>query len=107
MHVESSCRPSAINKTSGATGLMQVIPTRWGRPPQSYLLDPANNIDWGVRILREWHKYCKSPKIRNHGETIENCALRRYSGGHKNYSNLVLKYEILYMQLLGKQATIE
>jgi hypothetical protein len=52
---ESGGDPNAFNTSSDATGLMQVLPnTRFaGRPTIEQLKDPATNIDWGCRILRD------------------------------------------------------
>jgi murein DD-endopeptidase MepM/ murein hydrolase activator NlpD len=52
---ESSGNPRAINKSSGATGLGQVMPRERGfpdRPTQAELLDPDTNLDWSARILK-------------------------------------------------------
>jgi len=52
---ESSGNPSAVNKSSGATGLGQVMPRERGfpdRPTQQQLLDPATNAEWSARILK-------------------------------------------------------
>ena len=53
IHVESRGNPNAISH-SGAVGLMQVMAREYGytsRPPRAELLDPATNIEWGLRIL--------------------------------------------------------
>ncbi len=54
--VESGGDASAVSR-SGAIGLMQVMPydaERFPhRPPAETLLDPAFNVEWGVRILAE------------------------------------------------------
>lgn len=52
---ESSGNPGAINRSSGATGLGQVMPRERGfpdRPTQQQLLDPATNAEWSARILK-------------------------------------------------------
>ena len=52
---ESSGNPGAINKSSGATGLGQVMPREAGfagRPTRAELLDPATNAEWSARILK-------------------------------------------------------
>jgi murein DD-endopeptidase MepM/ murein hydrolase activator NlpD len=52
---ESSGNPGAVNRSSGATGLGQVMPRERGfpdRPTQQELLDPAVNADWSARILK-------------------------------------------------------
>lgn len=52
---ESSGNPGAINRSSGATGLGQVMPRERGfpdRPTQRELLDPATNAEWSARILK-------------------------------------------------------
>ena len=56
---ESGFNAASINKSSGATGLGQVMPsdapgygsTFSGRPTTQQLLDPATNLDWSARIL--------------------------------------------------------
>ncbi len=55
MHVESGGRPDAIS-SAGATGLMQVMPQSAiaGRPTTQQLLNPEVNVNWGIRILREY-----------------------------------------------------
>lgn len=52
---ESSGNPAAVNRSSGATGLGQVMPRERGfgdRPTGAELLDPATNLDWSARILK-------------------------------------------------------
>ena len=52
---ESGWNPGAVNRSSGATGLGQVMPREAGfpdRPSRQELLDPATNLDWSARILR-------------------------------------------------------
>ena len=52
---ESGGNPGAINKSSGATGLGQVMPREAGfpdRPTRQQLLDPGTNLDWAARILK-------------------------------------------------------
>jgi hypothetical protein len=52
---ESSGNPGAVNKSSGATGLGQVMPRERGfpdRPTQAELLDPETNAEWSARILK-------------------------------------------------------
>jgi cell wall-associated NlpC family hydrolase len=52
---ESSGNPGAINKSSGATGLGQVMPRERGfpdRPTQQELLNPETNAEWSARILK-------------------------------------------------------
>ena len=54
---ESSGNPGAINRSSGATGLGQVMPREAGpmfrdRPTRQELLDPATNAEWSARILK-------------------------------------------------------
>lgn len=74
--VESSGDPNAVNKTSKATGLMQVMPFEAGdvfsgRPTIEELKDPDTNIAWGCRILGDG-------LLLTHSECG---ALYRYSGG--------------------------
>ena len=60
MWIESGGNPHARNRTSDATGLMQVMPcdgkaASYGvfsdRPTIEQLLDPKKNIRWGMKIL--------------------------------------------------------
>lgn len=54
--VESSGQAGAVNRSSGATGLGQVMPREAGfpdRPTRQELLDPATNLDWSARILAQ------------------------------------------------------
>lgn len=67
---ESSYNPSAVNKQSGATGLMQLMPAtakRWGVDAA----DPVQNIRGGVSEL-------KSLLDQHQGDVV--MALRRYNG---------------------------
>jgi murein DD-endopeptidase MepM/ murein hydrolase activator NlpD len=53
---ESGGDPGAQNKSSGATGLGQVMPREAGfpgRPTAKELFDPAVNLEWSARILSE------------------------------------------------------
>ena len=57
IYMESRGNPAALNETSMATGLMQVMPREagpvfQGRPTSRELLDPETNILWGLKILR-------------------------------------------------------
>ena len=55
--LESSGDPNAINKDSGATGLLQVMPQEAGftdRPTQLELLPPDFNVKWGCQILKDY-----------------------------------------------------
>jgi len=52
---ESGGNAGAINKSSRATGLGQVMPREAGfpdRPTQQELLDPKTNAEWSARILK-------------------------------------------------------
>lgn len=54
--LESAGKENAINASSGATGLMQVMPLEagfTGRPTQMELLDPDTNVKWGCQILKD------------------------------------------------------
>ncbi|MBP2233460.1 hypothetical protein J2847_006798 [Azospirillum agricola] len=50
---ESSWRADAVNKTSGAAGLMQLMPANVRAYGVSNAFDPAQNIETGTRILKE------------------------------------------------------
>lgn len=76
IYVESRGDPTALNQTSMATGLMQVMPQEAHamfclRPPSEVLLDPETNIAWGLKIL--------STYIEQEGTLW--AAIYRYSGG--------------------------
>jgi soluble lytic murein transglycosylase-like protein len=75
--VESEGIPTAYNKGSKATGLMQVMPREAGavfrdRPRAAELLDPAMNIRWGCQILAAY--------LKREGGNLRR-AVWRYSGG--------------------------
>lgn len=54
MHVESRGNPNAVNPSSGASGLMQVMPKNWSPYGiSSNPFDPSGNIDAGTRIFKE------------------------------------------------------
>lgn len=62
---ESGGDPNAGHKTSGATGLGQVMPREAGfpgRPTRQELLDPDTNLDWSARILADGYKRWKTPQ---------------------------------------------
>ncbi len=50
---ESSWSVNAVNKTSGAAGLMQIMPANLRAYGVTDAFDPAQNIDAGTRILKE------------------------------------------------------
>ncbi|AWK90346.1 phage tail length tape measure family protein [Azospirillum thermophilum] len=50
---ESSWNPAARNRTSGAAGLMQIMPANVRAYGMTDAYDPAQNIDVGARILKE------------------------------------------------------
>jgi soluble lytic murein transglycosylase-like protein len=79
VQVESSGRPSVVSKKS-AVGLMQVhLPTwshKWSR---KQLLDPERNLMAGTTILKQY--------MRESGSLEE--ALRKYSGGARDYAKKV------------------
>ena len=81
VQVESSGRPSVVSKKS-AVGLMQVhLPTwshKWSR---KQLLDPERNLMAGTTILKQY--------MRESGSLEE--ALRKYSGGARDYAKKVRK----------------
>jgi soluble lytic murein transglycosylase-like protein len=80
MWTESHCEPDALNRTSGATGLMQVIP-RWGRRTRRELLDVATNIDTGARMLAWFRRYCKDDKrgIGAYYAGVRGCRVNAYA----------------------------
>lgn len=59
--VESSCDPSAVNRRTGAVGLLQILPTGSANPDglsQAELLAPETSIDLGARHLRKLVNLC-------------------------------------------------
>lgn len=48
---ESSLNAAIGTNRKGATGLMQVIGGRWGRPSNDELNDPETNVRWGTAII--------------------------------------------------------
>lgn len=77
--VESSGKPSAISK-KGAIGLSQVHwPTWKHRWSKKDLLDPEKNLIAGATILKQY--------MRESGSLDE--ALRKYSGGARDYAKKV------------------
>ena len=77
--VESSGKPSAISK-KGAIGLSQVHwPTWKHRWSKKDLLDPEKNLIAGATILKQY--------MRESGSLDE--ALRKYSGGARDYARKV------------------
>lgn len=58
MRVESNGNPEAVNKTSGATGLMQVMPANFSMFGGESPTDPAANVRVGARIAADfYHKH--------------------------------------------------
>jgi soluble lytic murein transglycosylase-like protein len=53
IRLESGGDPRAAHSSSGATGLMQIMPGIWNGGNQQQLFDPAYNIDLGTKILRQ------------------------------------------------------
>jgi soluble lytic murein transglycosylase-like protein len=50
---ESSFNPNAINQKSGATGLMQLLPSTAAQFGVTNLLDPSQNVDAGTAYLAQ------------------------------------------------------
>lgn len=57
MRVESRFRPEAKNRRSGATGLMQIMPSTGKYFDCGDLAEPAANMDCGARVLRRYIDY--------------------------------------------------
>jgi len=74
IQVESSGSPEAVNSTSQATGLMQVIPST-SKVPMQDLLTPGVGIAEGVRDLND-------KLAKNDGDLYE--AMFDYSGGARH-----------------------
>jgi hypothetical protein len=63
MAAESHCRPDAVNVTTGALGLFQIMPGRSADPDHldaGELLDPTTNVHLGVRHLSRLLTLCGS-----------------------------------------------
>lgn len=62
--VESTCDPTAVNRRTGAVGLMQIMPGASADVDHigdaNELMDPATNIELGARHLRRWWTACGS-----------------------------------------------
>lgn len=61
IRLESAGRPDAVSK-AGAVGLMQIMPREAGkafanRPTKRELLEPAYNVAYGVKLLKELLTY--------------------------------------------------
>lgn len=84
---ESGFRHDVVN-TYGAVGLMQVVPRyhqdKLDGKSYSALKDPAFNIKVGLEVLRE--------SVNNAGGNLPK-GLQQYSGGSRNYTRVVSKYE--------------
>lgn len=79
VQVESSGRPSVVSSKS-AVGLMQVHHPTWKhRWSRRQLMDPERNLMAGTTILKQY--------MRESGSLDE--ALRKYSGGAKDYARKV------------------
>lgn len=52
--VESALDPNAINKSSNATGIMQIVPRWHPEVGVTGALDPARAIPYAAKILRQW-----------------------------------------------------
>lgn len=93
MMTESHGDPNALNKGSGASGLMQVMPANFGAYGlgSGQQFDPAKNIDAGMDILKE--------HLDRAGGDIET-ALATYSGHIKtsadDYITSVRKFQDQY-----------
>jgi hypothetical protein len=60
---ESTCDPTAVNRRTGAAGLLQVLPSGSANPDglsQAELLAPETSIELGARHLRRWTLACGS-----------------------------------------------
>lgn len=82
---ESSWRPGIVNKKSGATGLMQVMPDNF--QPGENPFDPRDNIMAGARILRDGMNWAN----KHAGGDIDE-ALRYYNGGVRRGSKENINY---------------
>lgn len=52
--VESALNPDAVNSSSNATGIMQIVPRWHPEVGTSGALDPARAIPYAAKILRGW-----------------------------------------------------
>ena len=98
--IESNWNPDAVNASSKATGLGQVMPREAGfadRPTIEELKDPATNAEWTARILSDNLR-------RSNGDLRQ--AVKWYSGGWKASGDDA--FERVYWQpFLDKLAEIE
>ncbi len=106
IRVESGGRAGIKNATYPAYGLMQVVSDEKieGRPAGEDLLDPATNIEWGVKILAGFLK----------AEDYDfDEGLYRYSGGEtwqsrERFRNTYLKnFSSAYKALWGRNLSVD
>jgi len=88
-----SAGQSEVISTSGAVGLMQVMPFEAGaafsdRPTTAELLNPGFNIEWGTKILRD--------NLDRYGDLAR--ALAGYYGGRRCAENLDDPDSITYLE---------
>jgi hypothetical protein len=95
---ESRCIESAINSSSGAFGLMQIMPatgtdtllntriTRVKLLNQNIILDPQVNITIGAKLLRRLINKCKSEELAISAYNNRNCT-------KSDFANQVLEIE--------------
>jgi hypothetical protein len=100
---ESNFDPAAVNATSGATGLGQVLMSTalkpgYGLPPladnedaaKAALLDPAKNVDFSSQYLAARGKDLFGDKWNPNDETQIKAALNAYGDGTAGYADQVL-----------------
>jgi transglycosylase-like protein with SLT domain len=80
---ESGLNPSAVNPTTGAAGVMQLMPATAAALGVTNSLDPAQNIPAGVRYL--------SQLLNSYGGDVGK-ALAAYDWGLGNVNNAVAQY---------------
>jgi hypothetical protein len=100
---ESDFNPAAVNATSGASGLGQVLMSTalkpgYGLPPladnedaaKQALLDPAKNVDFSSQYLAARGKDLFGDKWNPNDETQIKAALNAYGDGTAGYADAVL-----------------
>ncbi len=108
IHIESLFNPNATSR-KGASGLMQLMPSTAERYGVTDLYSPRQNIEAGVRYLRDLMKrYPKRIKLVLAAYNAGEEAVDRYKGippyrETRNYVTKVLKYKNFYSTWPRKQ----
>jgi hypothetical protein len=80
---ESSLNPNAVNHSSGAAGLMQLLPTTAAAYGVTNILDPTQNANAGAHLLADL--------LSEFGGNVQE-ALAAYDWGSGNVNNAISQY---------------